>query len=209
MKKTIALAILATSATSAQAGFFDSLFGKKEAPAVQEVSAEAAAPVQATELVKAESTDLASMASMATGLIPTLTQGLNISNDQAEGGMGALLQVAQNNLSGDEFGSLSEGIPGIEGLLAAAPSLLKSAGGASTAGGLGGVLQSVGASGALGDLGKLTQQFEALGLSPDMIIQLAKMAIEYFSGDSSAESSAAGSADIGGLLQKGLGAILG
>jgi Protein of unknown function VcgC/VcgE (DUF2780) len=209
MKKTIALAILATSATSAQAGFFDSFFGKKETPVVQEAPADVTTAAQATEAVKAESTGLASMAGMATGLIPTLTQGLGISNDQAEGGMGALLQVAQSNLSGDEFGSLSQGIPGIEGLLSAAPSLLKSAGGASTAGGLSSVLSSVSASGALGDLGKLTQQFEALGLSPDMIIQLAKMAIEYFSGDSGADASAAGSADIGGLLQKGLGAILG
>ncbi len=202
MKKTLALAIMLTSASHASAGFFDSIFGKKEAAPVAETVVTKEVVSQAAETQTADS---GAMLDMAMGLLPSLTQGLGVSNNQAEGGMGALLQLAQKNLSGDEFSSLSQGIPGIESMLSAAPGESKSA-----SAGLGGMISNIGGgAGSMGALGLVTQQFQALGLSPDMVLKFAQMAIEYFSNsDEKATSNEQGS-DVGGLLQKGLSAILG
>ncbi len=208
MKKQLASVILLSAvAGSAQAGFLDFLFGDKsesnEAPAqtAQETTTVAPVITAPTAAPAASTTDTIMKA--ATGLLPMLTDQLGVSNEQAEGGMGALLQTAQNTLSASDFSSLSEGIPGVEGLLAAAPSLS----GGEQSGGLGGLLsQAGGLSESLGSLGQLTQQFEALGLSPDMIIQFAKMAIDYLSGSS---SEATEGQDKGALLEKGLAAVIG
>jgi len=188
----IATSLALGLASHTHAGFFDSLLGKKQdATSVEET---ATAPQQAAPATRDENP---SIASTAIGLLPTLTQGLGISNTQAEGGMGALLNIAKDTLSNDEFSTLGKNIPGMETLLAAAPALSPKGG----LGGIGGLASSLGGAGtALGGLSQVTQQFEALGLSPDMIAPFAKMAVDYFM-----------QSDIntGELLQKGLGAILG
>lgn len=211
MKKTLlACAILLSTSNMAHAGFFDFLFGKKEekqvvaeapVPVTQPV---AVAPMNTTTQAAPVST-LESATSMAMGLLPLLTSELNVTEKQAQGGMGSLLQVAQGALSSGEFSQLSQGIPGMQTLLAAAPALgSKSAGGNA----LTGMLANAGGLAAgLGSMGKLTQQFEALGLSPDMIVQFATIAIDYFSNTDAAASE--GANNTGSLLQKGLGVILG
>ncbi len=192
--KIIATGLLICATGTAQAGFFDSLFGnKEEAPAAEVQQVEAKASSTAAE----SSSTMDTVVSVASGLIPTLTSQLGVNNDQAEGGMGALLNVAKDSLSDGEFSNLSAGIPGMETLLAAAPALAGKGG----MGGLSDMASSLGgAAASLGGLGELTKQFEALGLSPDMIAQFAKIAVNYFmnSDDGTGE-----------LLQKGLGSILG
>lgn len=209
MKKTIlASAILLSSANYAHAGFFDFLFGGDE----EEVATEAAAPA-ASKAVPAEksvatvaphaSSGIETATSLAMGLIPTLTKQLGVTETQAEGGMGSLFQVAKGALSSDEFGQLSQDIPGMSSLLAAAPALgSKSAGGNA----LSGMLSNAGGMAAgLGVMSKLNEQFEALGLSTDMIMQFANLAISYFS----AKDETQGENNTGSLLETGLSAILG
>tara|TARA_R110002072_G_scaffold140765_1_gene285151 strand:- start:21284 stop:21907 length:624 start_codon:yes stop_codon:yes gene_type:complete len=205
MKKILLTsAILLSTVNTAHAGFFDFLFGgEEEATSATEVTA----PAKTTQTVSvpaapAESSMVDTATDIAMGLLPMLTSQLGVTETQAEGGMGSLLQVAQGALSSDDFGQLSQGIPGMDTLLAAAPAL-----GAKSAGGnaLTGMLANAGGLAAgLGSMGKLTEQFEALGLSPDMIMQFANMAISYFSNNESA-----GANNTGDLLQTGLSAILG
>jgi hypothetical protein len=198
MKRTLILASLVFATSSASAGFFDSVMSKKN---------EIVDAVVSTEAVKSMSQPVESSRSVtdsALGLLPTLSQNLGVSNSQAEGGMGALLQLAQKNLTGAEFSSLSQGIPGIEGMLAAAPSI-----DSGESSGLGGMLSKFGGSGsALGAVGLLTQQFEALGLSSDMVLMFAKGAMDYFSDNKEEAETATGGIDLSALLQKGLGAVL-
>lgn len=202
MKKTLlASAILLSTANMAHAGFLDFFFGDKEeaapvaeAPAKVEQAVAKAAPAEASTMETATN--------MAMGLLPMLTSQLGVTETQAEGGMGSLMQVAQGALSSGQFSELSQGIPGMDTLLAAAPAL-----GSTSSGGnaLTGMLANAGGlAGSLGSMGKLTQQFEALGLSPDMIMQFANMAISYFS-----NSEAEGTDTTSNLLQTGLSAILG
>ena len=195
MKKLIALSTLAMlcSITSvAHAGFFDSLFGSKEqaAPVENTPAPEPTNPTTTTDSNSAST--VANAVNIASGLIPALTGQLNVTEQQAEGGMGSLLGLAQTTLSSEEFNQLGTGIPGMEALLASAPT--KSTTGAT------GLMSSIGGiAGSIGGIAQVTQQFEALGLSPEMIASFASIAVEYFSQEG---------ADTGALLQKGLATVL-
>lgn len=187
-KSAISFALLLSASTVSHAGFFDSIFGGKEEK--QE------APAQQTASETTSSMETAS--NIAMGLLPQLTQQLGVTDAQAQGGLGALMQTAKGTLSTNEFSQLSSGVPGMETLLAAAPALSGKGG----AGALTNALSNAGGmASSLGSLGALTQQFESLGLSPDMMGKFATIAVEYF--------TSGGQQDIGTLLQKGLGAILG
>ncbi len=191
IKMNILAAGLLISVTQvANAGFFDFLFGgKEEAPAV-EATTEAAVETESTST-------LTTASSMAEGVLPLLTQQLGVTERQAQGGMGSLMQMAKSALSEDEFAQLSSGIPNMSALLAAAP-VLSAAG---ESGGMSDLLSTAtGMAGSLGGIAQLSQQFESLGLSPDMIAQFANIAITYFSQSGT---------DTGALLQKGLSSILG
>ena len=135
---------------------------------------------------------------LAQGLIPKLSRELGISDEQAEGGTGALLQLAQASLSQGEFSQLGSAMPGMETLLAAAPALTGKGGNMGS--GLSGVMSAVGASASnLSGVAKVTEQFEALGLSPAIISQFAQLIVSYFKG---------GEGNTAALLQKGLNSAL-
>lgn len=198
MKKIFTVFLLLVSLSSpSHAGFLDSIFGKK-------TEEEKAAPEEvATQADSGADSTLEAASNLAMGLLPQLTSQLGVTDTQAEGGMGSLLQAAKSQLTSEEFGLLGGGIPNMDTLLAAAPALASSDESGSS--GLTGALSGLGGvASSLGGLSMLTSQFEALGLSPDMIGKFAKIAIDYFSGDG-AEGSESG---VGALLQKGLGSFL-
>lgn len=198
-----AVLALALAAPSANAGFFDFLKSSDDKAAPEASQTQSAPAPAAQPAVKEEG--LAGNLDLAKSLIPMLSDKLSISDDQATGGLGSIMEYAKSALSDEEGESLSQGIPGLDTLIAAAPLLTGgnsgSKGGLSSAlgqiGGLGGSLGE--AASAIGGLDKLTQQFEALGLSPEMIGQIAQLAVEFFS--SSDE-------DTGNLLEKALGSLL-
>ena len=193
-KKLLISLLLVSSASVTHAGFFDSLFGSKSE---EKPVAEASEAAAASSSPAAETGTMDTVVSTAMGLLPTLTSQLGVSDSQAEGGMGSLMNLAKGALSTEEFGSLSQGVPGMDTLLAAAPAL-SSKGGSS---GLSGMLSNAGGlASTIGGLGQITEQFEALGLSPDMIAQFATIAIGYFTQEGN---------NTGELLQKGLSSILG
>ncbi|MFT5716885.1 MAG: hypothetical protein ACJAWS_001188 [Oleiphilaceae bacterium] len=184
---SLSFAILLSASSVCHAGFFDSLFGSDD-PAPKE-----------TVQVPADTDSTMKMATdIGMSLIPLLTQQLGVTDTQAEGGMGSLLQVAKDQLTTDEFSELGQGVPDITTLLAAAPNLIPKGVSSKLPGGLSGL---GGLASSIGGISQLTSQFEALGLSPDMIGKFASIAIDYFSSSSSESSTS-------DLLQKGLSAIL-
>ena len=107
-------------------------------------------------------------------LINILTQQLGISDSQAKGGAGALFGMAQNMLGADDFGKVSEVVPGMDDLLGAAP---KSGG---LGGMLGGLASSLGGkAGKLGGLASLSGQFSKLGLDSDMIGKFVPIVLAF------------------------------
>ncbi len=97
---------------------------------------------------------------MSTELISTLTSQLGITAPQASGGAGLLMKLARDRLSSGEFQQVASAIPGLDGLLQAAPS--------TEGGGMMGMLGKA-MGGQAGDLAQLASGFSKLGLDPGMI----------------------------------------
>jgi len=112
-------------------------------------------------------------------LLNTLGSELKITPEQAIGGAGAMLGLARNNLSGDDYGQLTQAVPGLDLLT-----------GANALGGLSGLGQLLGGDKSASALGNalggevenrndLDNAFKALGMDTGMIGQFAPLILQY------------------------------
>lgn len=115
-------------------------------------------------------------------LIGNLTKELSITPAQAIGGSGALFGLAKSRLKPEEFAQVSDAVPGMDGLLNAAPK--PAAGGL---GGLGGMMP-----GKAGGLASVAGSFKTLGLSPGMASKFVPIMTKFV--------EAKGGAGVGSLL---------
>ncbi len=106
-------------------------------------------------------------------LIEQLMKDLDISREQAEGGAGALLQVARDRLARDEFVAIADSIPAISDIIAKAPEVLAPR-------------QQVllpklsRLLGGLGGLAAVKQVFEKLGLPKTSIRRFVEVLVGFF-----------------------------
>jgi hypothetical protein len=144
-----------------------------------------------------------------TGLIGLLMQQLGVTQPQAEGGAGALFQHAKSRMSAGDFTTLSNSVPDMQGLLAAAPASSSAptpAAGAGAVGG-GGMMGDLAgmAAGNLpgmpaGNLPGMAGSFQQLGLAPDMVQKFIPIVVQYVQGTGgSSVASALQSALMGGM----------
>lgn len=130
---------------------------------------------ETAEDVAAEAPVEAEAAPSMMGMIDALTENLNVSSDQAEGGIASLMNYVKNNVSSDKFSELSSSLPGLDQVLSAVPEIT-----AASEGGMAGLLSKASKySDKLKDLNAVKQQFEALGLSPEMITGFIEQARAY------------------------------
>ncbi len=131
----------------------------------------------------------ATAAPEAAGLLNTLGTQLNVTPQQAVGGTGALLGLAKNKLSGNDYTQLSQSVPGLDQLS-----------GTSALGSLGGLGSMLGKSGssnsainnALGNvqsMGDVDKAFSALGMDSAMVSQFVPVILQYL-GQQGASGSA-------------------
>ena len=99
-------------------------------------------------------------------LIDQLTGNLGVNETQAKGGAGLLFKLAKDKLSGGDFSKVSAAVPGIDGLIGAAPS------GGGVLGGLGEVFGG-------GGLGSLAGGFSNLGLDAGMIGKFIPIVLSF------------------------------
>ncbi len=90
-------------------------------------------------------------------LVKNLTGKLDIKPEQAAGAAGSIFGFAKTKLSAEDFGKVSNSVPGMDQLLKAAPVMDSKTSGLSQLAG-----NSSG-------LASLTGSFQKLGLSPDMV----------------------------------------
>ena len=117
----------------------------------------------------------------ASELVGALTQKLGVTEQQATGGAGAIFGLAQSKLSPDNFRQVARVVPGMEGLLQAAPTggATGSMADAATAA----ASSLLGKSGeSLGGLASLAGPFSQLGLSPDMLGKFVPVILDYVGG---------------------------
>ncbi|HPD17852.1 MAG TPA: DUF2780 domain-containing protein [Planctomycetota bacterium] len=120
-------------------------------------------------------------------LIGTLKSQLGVTDDQAKGGLGALLRVAREKLGQAEFAKVEEQVPGAGQMADAAPRAEGSGGLAGALGGLAGALGS-GSAGGLGKLAGLAAIFSKLGLDPAMIGKFVQTILAALQGKGAADA---------------------
>ncbi|WP_036300425.1 DUF2780 domain-containing protein [Methylomarinum vadi] len=173
---TVALVMSA----SAQAGWLDFLTGTEEAAETVQQGAQTVDKVnQAVQTGAAATQSLPTAQQSLTGI---LMNRLGVSQAQAEGGAGALFQVAKQRMTDSAFGQVRQAVPGMDALLAAAPQQPSSVD--SLAGGLATV---VGKDSAVGSAASLISAFQQLDLSQGMISQFTPIVVDYIKQQSGPE----------------------
>ncbi len=181
MYKFVCFAFLLVNSLQVQAGWLDFLKGSEEKQSQQEAVSQAAETEQGGTTVMQ--------------LIPALTTQLGISDSQASGGMGALLQTAKTTLSPSEFSTLGKAIPSVGGLLKAAPAA------GEQQGMVGDLLKSAGKYSESAKLAsQVASQFSALGLDAAMIPKFIDITKSFFTSNGNEAAL--------GLFSKGIGALL-
>jgi hypothetical protein len=104
-------------------------------------------------------------------LTNVLVSQLGVTQQQALGGAGAIFQAAKANMAQQAFTRLSQSIPGMSEMLAAAPQVSQPLSGATSM--LGGV------GGAINSMTSLASSFQQLNLSPGMVNQFIPVVVDY------------------------------
>jgi hypothetical protein len=110
------------------------------------------------------------------GSLPELLmQRTGVTAAQAQGGAGALFQVAKTKMQPDAFAQLEQAVPGMNEMLGAVPAQTQ------PSGGLAGRLSSItGASGGTaGNLVAVVSAFQQQGMSPAMVQQFVPVVVDY------------------------------
>ena len=159
---------------------------------------------------KAESTvtssSLTEMATSATSnidlasLVSSVAGNLNVTENQSEGGIASIMNYVQGNLSGADYAQLASSIPGIDSVLEDVPSLSGNSA-ASSSSSLSGLLNKASEySSTLKSVNDLKQQFEALGLSTDMIASFVTQISSYLNVNADEETQALFKSGLDNLL---------
>jgi hypothetical protein len=108
-------------------------------------------------------------------LAELLIQRTGVTAAQAQGGAGALFQVAKNKMQPEAFAQLEQAVPGMNEMLGAVPAQTQ------PSGGLTGRLSSIaGASGGTaGNLVAVVSAFQQQGMSPAMVQQFVPVVVDY------------------------------
>lgn len=117
-------------------------------------------------------------------LIQQLVAQLGVNQQQAEGGLGLLLKVAQEKLASGDFSELLKVIPDASALLGAAP---QGGGGSSL---IGSLASALGGGGRLGTLAELAAGFSKLGVSTDIARGFGPVVMEYLQKNGSQQALA-------------------
>lgn len=120
---------------------------------------------------------IAATETVAEGITLTdiLVSQLNVSQQQALGGAGALFQVAKQNMDPQAFATLSQSIPGMNNMLEAAPATSEPI--SILASSLSSMMGDT--NNTLGSIASLATSFNDLNLSPEMVGQFIPIVTEY------------------------------
>ncbi|CCE25599.1 DUF2780 domain-containing protein [Methylotuvimicrobium alcaliphilum] len=128
------------------------------------------------QTIEAGTAIASSVPATQTALTEALVGQLGVTQQQALGGAGAIFQAAKTNMTEQAFAGLSQSVPGMSEMLAAAPQV----GGAAMLGGAGGTI---------GTMQSLYSSFSQLNLSPGMVNQFIPVVVDYVSGTSGQATS--------------------
>jgi hypothetical protein len=151
--------------------------GMSTAVNAEDLSLNSVSKKQTTQTVQSSANAVADVSSTAVqgSLTDSLVKKLGVSNEQAQGGAGALFQLAKSNLDAGQFAELSKAVPEMDSLLNAAPK---------QSGALSGLAQDASsapgeANNPYGNLAGLASAFKVLNLSPDSVDEFVPVVVDY------------------------------
>ena len=110
---------------------------------------------------------LASNSFAQSDLLKQIKEAANVSDEQAKGGTGAIFEMAKENMSKDDFGKVSDVVPGMSDLLSAVPSV-------------GGKTSMLGAAAKqLSGNAKVLAVFDKLGISQEKVALFTPIITKY------------------------------
>jgi hypothetical protein len=111
-----------------------------------------------------------------TDMISSVSESVGIDKSQAEGSLASVFNYAKENISVEQFNGLSSSLPGLDSLMGAVPDISE----ITSEGGLAGLMdKAANYNDSLKSVNELKKQFEALGLKPEMIMQVVNSAKVY------------------------------
>jgi hypothetical protein len=110
-------------------------------------------------------------------LVTMLVSKLGVSEGQAQGGTGLILNMVKEQLGKEDFSQVAQHIPGAADLLKSAPPQDDTGGG--LLGMVGKLAGSLGGGSELGQLAGLAGGFEKLGIKPEMIAEFLPIIISF------------------------------
>ncbi|MCD6294554.1 MAG: DUF2780 domain-containing protein [Deltaproteobacteria bacterium] len=117
-------------------------------------------------------------------LISTLVDALEITEKQAEGGVGALFNNAKENLSTEDFNKAAEAVPGVDKYMAEVPSADS---GGSTTGLISSGLSSLGGSASkIGGMAGMAGTFSKLGMSTETMTKFVPIVTDFMESEAGA-----------------------
>tara|TARA_R110000868_G_scaffold401157_5_gene676490 strand:+ start:556 stop:1089 length:534 start_codon:yes stop_codon:yes gene_type:complete len=123
--------------------------------------------------------DTAAMPNVA-DMISSVSESVGIDKSQAEGSLASVFNYAKENISAEQFNGLSDSLPGLDSLMGSVPDISEM----TSEGGLGGLMdKAANYNDSLKAVNELKKQFEALGLSSEMIMKVVDSAKAYLDTD--------------------------
>jgi hypothetical protein len=111
-----------------------------------------------------------------TDMISSVSESVGINKSQAEGSLASVFNYAKENISAEQFSGLGSSLPGLDSLMGAVPDISEM----TSEGGLAGLIdKAANYNDSLKAVNDLKKQFEALGLKPEMIMQVVNSAKAY------------------------------
>lgn len=121
----------------------------------------------------------------ANQLTQFLMQGAGVTQTQAQGGTGALLQLAQRKMNTGDFTQLTQAIPDWQSFLSAVPALQQQPSA------LTGLAKLAGNSnGTVGNLLTVVSAFQQLGITPEQMQQFLPLLLEYLNSSQGGSTAA-------------------
>lgn len=111
-------------------------------------------------------------------LVGLIAQQLGLTQEQAQGGLGVIFRMVQEELDAADFAQVKQAIPNIQAMLDTAP---KAAADGGLAGALGGIAKSLGLDNleGLGKLAAVAEGFKKLGIDPKLVLQFVPKILEW------------------------------
>lgn len=107
-------------------------------------------------------------------LIGLLTKNLGVTEAQAKGGAAAIFDQVKQEVSAEDFSTVTKALPGVDSLAKSAP---KTGGLSGNVGGLSSAFGSTSSS--LGGMAALAESFSKLGLDTEMVGKYTKIILDF------------------------------